>query len=102
MSVHVVLFEPEIPQNTGNILRTCVATNTHVHIIKPLGFELSKETLKRSASNHLDHADYTLYENFEEFESKNPGTYFYICDVEMITPEGPVIKRLQGSIMIVR
>ena len=65
MAVHVVLFEPEIPQNTGNILRTCVATETHVHIIKPLGFELSKETLKRSASNHLDHADYTLYENFE-------------------------------------
>ncbi|MBO4650893.1 MAG: tRNA (cytidine(34)-2'-O)-methyltransferase [Clostridiales bacterium] len=78
MSVHVVLFEPEIPQNTGNILRTCVAANTHVHIIKPLGFELSKETLKRSASNHLDHADYTLYENFEDFESKNPGTYFYM------------------------
>ena len=78
MAVHVVLFEPEIPQNTGNILRTCVATNTRVHIIKPLGFELNKETLKRSASNHLDMAEYTLYEDFRDFESKNPGTYFYM------------------------
>ncbi|MBP5492615.1 MAG: tRNA (cytidine(34)-2'-O)-methyltransferase [Clostridiales bacterium] len=78
MSVHVVLYEPEIPQNTGNILRTCVATNSKVHIIKPLGFELTPETLKRSTSNHLDLAEYTLYENFEEFEEKNPGTYFYM------------------------
>ena len=76
--LNVVLVEPEIPQNTGNILRTCVATNTRVHIIKPLGFELNKETLKRSASNHLDMAEYTLYEDFRDFESKNPGTYFYM------------------------
>ncbi|MBO4474056.1 MAG: tRNA (cytidine(34)-2'-O)-methyltransferase [Clostridiales bacterium] len=78
MAVHVVLFEPEIPQNTGNILRTCVATKTRAHIIKPVGFDLSPETLKRSASNHLDMAEYMLYENFEDFESKNPGTYFYM------------------------
>ena len=78
MAVHVVLFEPEIPQNTGNILRTCVATDTKVHIIEPIGFELSPESLKRSASNHLDHAEYTIYKDFEDFESKNPGTYFYM------------------------
>ena len=78
MAVHVVLFEPEIPQNTGNILRTCVATKTKVHIIRPLGFELNHDTLKRAASNHLDLAEYDFYDSFEDFESKNPGTYFYM------------------------
>ena len=78
MSVHVVLYEPEIPQNTGNILRTCVATNTKVYIIGPIGFDLSPEALKRSASNHLETAEYVLYGSFEEFEAQNPGTYFYM------------------------
>ncbi|MBO4495408.1 MAG: tRNA (cytidine(34)-2'-O)-methyltransferase [Clostridiales bacterium] len=78
MAVHVVLFEPEIPQNTGNILRTCVATNTKVHIIEPIGFELTPQSLKRSASNHLEMAEYTIYKDFDDFESKNPGTYFYM------------------------
>ena len=63
MAVHVVLFEPEIPQNTGNILRTCVATKTKVHIIRPLGFELNHDNLKRAASNHLDLAEYDFYDS---------------------------------------
>ena len=86
MAVHVVLFEPEIPQNTGNILRTCVATNTKVHIIRPLGFELNHDTLKRAASNHLDLAEYDFYDSFEDFESKNPGTYFYMTQERGLSP----------------
>ncbi len=101
MAVHVVLFEPEIPQNTGNILRTCVATNTKVHIIKPLGFELTPESLKRSASNHLDMAEYTLYENFEDFESKNPGTYFYMTRYGKKPHSGFDFTRVEGDIYLI-
>lgn len=74
---NIVLFEPEIPQNTGNIMRTCVATNTKLHLIKPLGFVLDDAHLKRSGVNYIDKLEYEVYQNFEDFKSKNPGTYYY-------------------------
>lgn len=75
--VHVVLYQPEIPQNTGNIMRTCVATNTHLHLIKPLGFSIDDAHLKRSGVNYIDKLKYTVYDNFDEFREKNNGTYYY-------------------------
>lgn len=74
---HIVLYEPEIPQNTGNIMRTCVATNTKLHLIKPLGFKLDDAHLRRSGVNYIDKLEYAVYENFLEFKKKNPGTYYY-------------------------
>lgn len=74
---HIVLFEPEIPQNTGNIMRTCVATDTKLHLIKPLGFSLDEKHLIRSGVNYIDKLDYCVYENFDDFQSKNPGIYYY-------------------------
>ncbi len=74
---HIVLFEPEIPQNTGNIMRTCVATNTRLHLIKPLGFSLDEKYLIRSSVNYIDKLDYEVYENFQEFKEKNKGEYYY-------------------------
>ena len=74
---NIVLFEPEIPQNTGNIMRTCVATNTKLHLIKPLGFSLDDKYVKRSATNYIEYLEYEVYENFEDFKSKNKGTYYY-------------------------
>lgn len=74
---HIVLFEPEIPENTGNIMRTCVATNTKLHLIKPLGFSLSEKALRRSGVNYIDKLEYYVYEDFEDFKSKNKGTYYY-------------------------
>lgn len=74
---NIVLFEPEIPTNTGNIMRTCVATNTVLHLIKPLGFKLDDAHLKRSGVNYIDKLEYYIYENFEEFSEKNPGTYYF-------------------------
>lgn len=74
---HIVLFEPEIPQNTGNIMRTCVATGTKLHLIKPLGFVLDDAHLKRSGVNYIDKLDYVVYEDFDEFKKKNPGIYYY-------------------------
>ena len=75
---HIVLFEPEIPQNTGNIMRTCVATNTKLHLIKPYGFVLDDNHLKRSGVNYIDKLNYEEYNDFEEFKSKNKGIYYYL------------------------
>lgn len=76
--INVVLFEPEIPANTGNIIRTCVATGSKLHLIKPLGFSLEEKYIKRCAVNYFDLCDITIYENFDEFVSKNKGTYYYL------------------------
>lgn len=74
---NIVLYEPEIPQNTGNIMRTCVATNTKLHLIKPLGFSLDASAIKRSGVNYIDKLDYKVYENFDEFKKENKGIYYY-------------------------
>ena len=74
---NIVLYQPEIPQNTGNIMRTCVATNTKLHLIKPLGFKVDDASLKRSGVNYIDKLDWQIYENWEDFKSKNEGTYYY-------------------------
>lgn len=76
--INIVLYEPEIPQNTGNIMRTCVATNSKLHLIKPLGFKLDDRHMKRSAVNYLENLDYEVYENFEDFKNKNIGKYYYL------------------------
>ena len=74
---NIVLYQPEIPQNTGNIMRTCVATNTKLHLIKPLGFKVDDASLKRSGVNYIDKLEWEVYENWEEFKEKNKGTYYY-------------------------
>ncbi len=76
--LNVVLYEPEIPQNTGNIMRTCAATNTHLHLIKPLGFSLDEKVVKRSGANYINDCNYTLYENFDDFLSKNNGDFYFL------------------------
>ena len=76
--INVVLFEPEIPTNTGNIMRTCIATNSKLHLIKPLGFSLDEKSVRRSGVNYIDKVDLTVYENIEEFYQKNNGTFYYL------------------------
>ncbi len=76
--INIVLFEPEIPGNTGNIMRTCVATDTKLHLIKPLGFSLEDKYIKRSGTNYIDKLNYEVYENYDDFKSKNKGTYYYL------------------------
>ena len=75
--LNIVLFEPEIPGNTGNIMRTCAGTHTKLHLIEPLGFSLDEKYIKRSGVNYIEHVDYTVYKNWEDFESKNPGSYYF-------------------------
>ena len=64
---HVVLFEPQIPQNTGNIARTCAATNSPLHIIKPMGFPIDDRKMKRAGLDYWDKLDVRFYDNLEEF-----------------------------------
>jgi tRNA (cytidine/uridine-2'-O-)-methyltransferase len=61
--INIVLYEPEIPQNTGNIMRTCAGTNTKLHLIEPLGFNLNEKSIKRSGVNYIEHCDYKVYKN---------------------------------------
>jgi tRNA (cytidine/uridine-2'-O-)-methyltransferase len=75
---HIVLYEPEIPQNTGNIMRTCVAIGAKLHLIEPLGFKIDEARLRRSALDYYEHLDYVLYKNFDDFASKNPGAYLFL------------------------
>ncbi len=76
--INVVLYEPEIPTNTGNIMRTCVATNTMLHLIKPLGFSLEDKYIKRSGVNYINECRYSIYESIEDFFNKNKGTYYFL------------------------
>lgn len=71
MKLNIVLYQPEIPQNTGNIGRTCYLTNSRLHLIKPLGFEISDKQLKRSGLDYWKYLDVVYYENLEEFLEKN-------------------------------
>ena len=78
MSLNIVLVEPEIPQNTGNIIRTCAATGTNLHLVKPLGFSLEDKYLKRSGLDYWDIANIKYYDSFEEVVEKNPeGKFFF-------------------------
>ena len=76
--INVVLFEPEIPGNTGNIMRTCAGTGVKLHLIEPLGFRLDEKSIKRSGVNYIEHCDYKVYKNFDDFKSQNKGTYYYL------------------------
>ena len=75
--LNIVLHEPEIPANTGNIGRTCVATGTKLHLIEPLGFSLSEKHLKRAGMDYWKDLDVTVYENWEDFCKRNPGAKIY-------------------------
>src|SRR5574344_2196199 len=76
--INVVLYEPEIPENTGNIMRTCAGTYTKLHLIRPLGFKLDTKYIKRSGVNYIDKVDYDVYDDWEDFLSKNHGDFYYL------------------------
>lgn len=76
MSIHVVLYQPEIPANTGNIARTCAATDTTLHLIRPLGFSTDDKMLKRAGLDYWDFVKIFYYDSLEEFYEKNRGGQF--------------------------
>ena len=77
MALNIVLHEPEIPANTGNIGRTCVATGTRLHLIEPLGFHLNEKAIKRAGMDYWKDLDVTTYLNYEDFLKRNPGAKIY-------------------------
>lgn len=77
--MHIILHQPEIPANTGNIGRTCVATGTSLHLIEPLGFRLTEKDLKRAGMDYWEHLDVTRYMNFEEFKTMHPGAKIWMA-----------------------
>lgn len=77
--LNVVLFEPEIPENTGNIGRTCVAAGVRLHLIEPLGFETSEKAVRRAGLDYWKDLDVTRYVNFQDFLLKNPGARIYMA-----------------------
>ena len=74
--INIVLYEPEIPQNTGNIMRTCVCFNMRLFLIEPLGFKLDEEHLKRAHMDYIDKLDYRVYKNYEEFTLEHHNGQF--------------------------
>ncbi len=77
--INIVLLEPEIPANTGNIGRTCVAAGARLHLIEPLGFRLDEKQIKRAGLDYWDQLDVTVYTNFQDFLDKNPGAKLYMA-----------------------
>lgn len=78
-ALNIVLYEPEIPANTGNIGRTCAATGTKLHLIEPLGFRLDEKSLKRAGMDYWNELDVTTYMNWNDFTAKNPDARIYMA-----------------------
>ena len=77
--LNIVLVEPEIPQNTGNIARTCAATGSRLHLIRPLGFDISDKAVKRAGLDYWPKLDVTVYSDFQDFLDRNPGAKIYMA-----------------------
>lgn len=77
--MHIVLHQPEIPANTGNIGRTCTATGTSLHLIEPLGFRLDEKSIKRAGMDYWEKLDVSRYVNFAEFKEKHPGAKIWMA-----------------------
>ncbi len=77
--INIVLHEPEIPANTGNIGRSCVAAGARLHLIEPMGFQISEKEVKRAGLDYWDKLDVTVYDSYEDFLMKNPGAKIYMA-----------------------
>lgn len=100
--LHVVLYEPEIPGNTGNIIRTCMATNTRLHLIEPLGFSMDEKHLRRSGMDYIKDADIHIHKNWEAFLSENPSdNYYFMTRYAKKAPSQFDFTKLDGDIYLV-
>ena len=80
--INIVLLEPEIPGNTGNIGRTCVVTGSRLHLIEPLGFRINEKTLKRAGMDYWSELEVTTYLDYEDFIKRNPGAKVYMAETK--------------------
>ena len=77
MQINIVMVEPEIPQNTGNVARTCAATGARLHLVGPMGFTIDDKKLKRAGLDYWQYLDITYYKDIDEFFQKNQGDFYY-------------------------
>lgn len=100
--IHVVLYEPEIPQNTGNIMRTCMAANCQLHLIEPMGFSLDEKHLRRCAMDYVKDLDYHIYENWASFVRQHPSeNYYYMTRYGKRAPSQFDFASLNGDIYLI-
>lgn len=100
--LHLVLYEPEIPQNTGNIMRTCMASNTRLHLIRPLGFSLDEQHLRRAGMDYVKDLNFTEYDNWHDFCEKNPSeNMFYMTRYGKKAPSAFDFTACDGDIYLV-
>ena len=83
--LNIVLFEPEIPQNTGNIARTCAVTGTRLHLIKPLGFDISDKAVKRAGLDYWHLVDVRVYENLDDFFQKTGAEDIWLATTKAVS-----------------
>lgn len=88
--LNIVLVEPEIPQNTGNVARTCAAVGARLHLVKPMGFEITDKKLKRAGLDYWDKLDLTYYDNIADFFQKNAGARFYYFSTKALKAHSEV------------
>ena len=79
MMINIVLHEPEIPANTGNIGRTCVAAGARLHLIRPLGFQINEKAVRRAGLDYWNQLDVTVYDDYQDFQNRNPGAVIYMA-----------------------
>ena len=100
--IHVVLYEPEIPQNTGNIMRTCMASGSVLHLIEPLGFQLDEKHLRRSGMDYRNELEYHTYPNWEAFVQAHPSeNYYFVTRYGKVPPEAHDYQECEGDIYLI-
>lgn len=100
--LHLVLYEPEIPQNTGNMMRTCMATNTCMHLIKPLGFSLDEQHLRRAGMDYVKELNYHIYDNWNDFTAQNPSeNYYFMTRYGKKAPSQFNFSQVEGDIYFI-
>ena len=95
--INVVLYHPEIPENTGNIMRSCVGFNAKLHLIRPFGFVLDEKKLRRSALDYFDYLEYEVYDDFADFLSKNKGKFMFFTRYGHKSPNAFDYKSLKDE-----
>lgn len=102
MAIHVVMFQPEIPANTGNVSRTCAATNSVLHLIRPLGFSTDDKMLKRAGLDYWQFVDVRYHDSLEELWEKHPdGQFFYITKYGEQYPSDLDVSDVEGDYFFV-
>ena len=99
--IHVVLYEPEIPANTGNIMRTCMAFNCHLHLIEPLGFQLDDKHLKRAGMDYVQALNWKTYPDWDAFEKENTGKMYFVTRYADKTPDAYDYTETEEDIYLV-